>query len=232
MEEKSVGRAILQIYKEIDDLVDKKLHEDGVIPTCKKGCSHCCYEHVDVWYPELAPIIEALNEMPIEQQKRLGERGIAYLKAREGTDLLNVLETLEQAEEKGMAKEMTIEQENSWNSNKRTLAVRHRRLAWETNTPCPFLEDNACSIYEARPHHCRGMFSEVQDPKAETYRNGEAEVIRTDGVPFTKVLTKFAGPDPHRVMLPMGSFIGVLLKHAGKDVFDKLLTNEEEEECT
>jgi hypothetical protein len=30
----------------------------------------------------------------------------------------------------------------------------------DLNIPCPFLEDDVCSIYDARPMHCRGVHSE------------------------------------------------------------------------
>ena len=214
----AVAEVVLELYRQLDEMSAKELSENGITPTCKKGCSLCCYEHVDIFGVEAAPIVAAINKMPPEQRSRLVNRMDEYVSAREGTDALDVLSDAEEVE---ALKNATRKERRAADRKQFKRSIRHRKLAWRTNTPCPFLEDGACSIYEARPFSCRSMFSQVK-PVEAVYKSGKSPIVRFDGVRFASALlqmAKEAGKEPHSLTLPHGPMVGVLLSLVGPDAF-------------
>ncbi len=228
-----VGAIVMKVYEHLDQSLRLERAKNGIWLKCKEGCSHCCYENLEVMGIEIAPIIDAINEMTVEQQRRLGERGMKYLEARKGTPVLSrTIGSLEEAEKMGMKERMKRNDRRAWNKQTLKLAKQHRKIAWETATPCPFLEENKCSIYEARPYACRTMGS-VYEPDAERYRIGKAQVVRTDGMEFSYAMVQLAeraGKPRTDVTLPQGTLVGVMLKLLGDDFFEKLATQSGEDE--
>ena len=216
----AVAEVVLELYSQLAEIRARELAATDITPTCKKGCSLCCYEHVDIFGIEAAPIVAAVNKMPPEQRSRLASRVNEYVAAREGTDALDVLSDANEAEAL-YSKNITRKERRAADRKILKRSIRHRKLAWRTSTPCPFLEDGACSIYEARPFSCRAMFSQVK-PVEAVYKSGKSPIVRFDGVRFASALlqmAKEAGKEAHSLTLPHGPLVGVLLSLVGPDAF-------------
>jgi Fe-S-cluster containining protein len=221
----NLGDTVLSLYKTLE-----ARHKEAYVAaglenkiTCKKGCSLCCYEHVDVYAVEIAPIVEAIMEMSLEQQNRLAKRMKEYVEIRKGTDALEIMTSLEDAKAAGLTEAHPSQKElDQINEKYSERAIRHRRLAWEKGSPCPFLESGECSVYEARPYACRSM-SSVEEPVYEKYRAGNAPIVRFDGVDMAQALAWWAQQSNGKVTdltLPHGPLIGVLHHLVGDEIFN------------
>ena len=122
---------------------------------CGKGCSSCCYQLFNISLLEAAAISRYIKSLPAEAQRRLRDRAIAYQPARRELLATRAAETgLVQIEGK--------------------LPVAGLRLA------CPALEDDACSIYSARPLICRKFGMPIYSPKVPD-RLGACELNFDEG---------------------------------------------------
>ena len=106
---------------------------------CQKGCGACCTQSVTMTSLE-------------------GEMILAYVKAEGGEEWL--LARLAQAIQGKSKAAMTPNQFAE-------ACLKHREIDDDTSgswdfTPCVFLQDNNCSIYEVRPFGCRSFGSFVQ----------------------------------------------------------------------
>ncbi len=113
------------------------VEEAGMEITCKAGCGACCRQLVPLAIPEAHSISELVSSMPEERQKVIRER---FEKA------------YRELEESGWIKRF----------NKAFLEVvpleEREKVVLEyfaMGIPCPFLEDESCSIHPDRPMACR-----------------------------------------------------------------------------
>jgi Fe-S-cluster containining protein len=102
---------------------------------CQRGCSMCCSQMFSISPLEAAAIAETVAALPEPDRERLRSRARAYL---EGAARLGVV--LEPNGEPSVSPRVGL------------------RL------PCPALQDDACSIYAARPIICRKWGIPVFDP--------------------------------------------------------------------
>jgi Fe-S-cluster containining protein len=109
---------------------------------CRSGCSACCYDYALVSAAEFAPIMDAFDALPEEDRRFVREQNARWM--REHADQLSSAmvmegdaELLSQGERIEMVSEVT-------------------RRSWERKTPCSFLKDHKCLIYNDRPMACRG----------------------------------------------------------------------------
>jgi Fe-S-cluster containining protein len=126
--------ALEAIFSDNDDIRESLVNHESTkkdyVIACKKGCSWCCYQNVEVTIPEtiLAAIEVGISDDPRQQTVRDTAAAIAGL------------DNIERV---------------------------------QTGKPCPFLVDNACSIYQRRPIPCRNFLA----PDAEGCRTGLMSVI-------------------------------------------------------
>jgi Fe-S-cluster containining protein len=109
--------------------------ERGETITCKAGCGACCRQYVPVSDLEARGLMEVIRRMPEERQARVRAR-FAEAEAR--------------LRDAGMWDRM--------GRGGRIHPSEHFRLVVEyfrLGIPCPFLEDEACSIHPDRPLICR-----------------------------------------------------------------------------
>lgn len=113
----------------------------GKPPSCHKGCAACCRMLVPLSAPEAFALEEWLRSCSTDQQARIAAR-FAETKSRLLSQglwqrLLGLCNVPEQPNDDALE---TV--------NREYYALR---------LPCPFLEEETCTIYEARPAACREL---------------------------------------------------------------------------
>jgi Fe-S-cluster containining protein len=130
-----------RLGEEAQALEEARAAEEGNNRSCQKGCAACCRMLVPLAPPEAFTLKEFVRSMPSEQQERIATR-LAEAKSILLTHgLWNQL--VELGESSQMPDDDTLEPVN--------------QAYYALRIPCPFLEDNLCSIYDERPAACREL---------------------------------------------------------------------------
>lgn len=108
---------------------------DGKPVSCAKGCGACCRQVVPIAPAEARRVAELVEEMPEPRRSLVKGRFAEAWKRIEEAGLLPALE--------GRGPRAPGE------------AVEVGLAVFRLGIPCPFLEDESCSIYEERPIACR-----------------------------------------------------------------------------
>jgi Fe-S-cluster containining protein len=103
--------------------------------SCTKGCGACCRQLVPLARSEALRVAELLEELPEPRRSEVKGRFEAAVRRIEAEGLLPALEG-----RAGLAAADAV-----------NLGLTYFRLG----IPCPFLEDESCSIYADRPIACR-----------------------------------------------------------------------------
>jgi len=141
------------------DSVVRQIERQGKRISCKAGCGACCRQPVPVGEAEAAYLAELVEAMPAERQARVRDRfAQAIVRLREAGHL----ERFRQ-----MPRLVDLEA-------RRRLAIEFLRHG----IPCPFLEDESCSIHPHRPLSCREYL--VISPASQCAEPG----LRVDRVSF------------------------------------------------
>jgi Fe-S-cluster containining protein len=106
------------------------LAERGVVPTCSKGCAHCCRQEILVTRAEVEVIVEWI-------QASWSPAQIAALKERLAAWLVWYRGDFKRLVDGGQDRDV---------------------VAYEHGPLCVALEDGACTIYPVRPMTCRMHF--------------------------------------------------------------------------
>lgn len=115
--------------------------EVGKTPSCSKGCAACCRMLVPLSSPEALALGQWVRSLPSEQQARISKR-FAEAKAQ----LLS----------HGLWKKLSELGDTSTPPNDDEVEEVNRRY-YALRMPCPFLEDESCTIYDERPVACREL---------------------------------------------------------------------------
>jgi len=124
--------------------------------SCRKGCGACCRQVVPISQPEARHIAEVLEHLPEPRRSEVRARFAAARATLNESDLperMRLADTLD-------------------NDQRQQLALDYFRLG----IACPFLEDEACSIYEQRPLACREYL--VTTPAVNCSRPTAEPVVR------------------------------------------------------
>ncbi len=108
---------------------------EGRDVSCRAGCGACCRQLVPVSRVEARRLLALVESLPEPRRTRVRERFAAAARAIRAAGLADML------------LHPTVEQAHML----RDAGLRYFRLG----VPCPFLEDESCSIYEERPVICR-----------------------------------------------------------------------------
>jgi Fe-S-cluster containining protein len=139
---------LLPFFQSITDKVVeiciKEVEQQGKSISCKKGCGACCSQLVPVSRAEGYMLANLVNSMPAERQQVIRERFAHHLKILKDAGITSLMDQTQNAQD---AKQL------------REVGIRYFKL----NLPCPFLEDQACSIHANRPLSCR-EFLVTSDP--------------------------------------------------------------------
>ena len=130
-----------RLGEEAQALEETRSSEIGKLRSCQKGCAACCRMLVPLSPPEAFTLREFVRALPAEQQERIVAR-LAEAKSILLTHgLWNQLVAL--GESSQMPDDNSLEPVN--------------QAYYALRMPCPFLEDNLCSIYDERPAACREL---------------------------------------------------------------------------
>lgn len=131
--------ALLPVFRALAEniivLATQEQEREGFPITCKNGCGACCRQLVPISASEARRIRDYIEELPEERRAEIRRR---FGAARERLDEAGMLPRLASGE--GLPREVL-----------RSLGLDYFRLG----IPCPFLEDESCSIYAERPIACR-----------------------------------------------------------------------------
>lgn len=130
------GIAVSRVYDITDRIVQATRdawEEQGSKIACQDRCPHCCYQ------PVISSVFEAITAslyLGEDGQKKFFERYSAWRKSIDHESL-----------NRGI------------NLSNLSIDWREIQRYYDKGIACPFLEEDSCSIYEARPLSCRSMLS-------------------------------------------------------------------------
>jgi len=150
-----MANAFVDVGVEVVEAEGKKI-------SCKAGCGACCRQAVPIAETEIYQIAELVEAM---DEPRRGEIKRRFAMAVEHFQKLNWFERMRELVESSKTRtreEATKELEK--------VAMQY----FYEGIPCPFLENESCSIHDARPLSCREYL--VTSP-AENCSNPSADTI-------------------------------------------------------
>ena len=134
----------------------RRLEETGQKVSCSSGCGACCRGFVAITQAEARQLHDLISTFPQARRTTIDAR---FTQARRQLDDAGLLKLIEAAD--------------SWTSADYQAMVTHY---FELGIPCPFLEEESCSIYQVRPITCREFL--VTSPPRHCAELDSAEVRR------------------------------------------------------
>ncbi|HEX8712049.1 MAG TPA: YkgJ family cysteine cluster protein [Terracidiphilus sp.] len=104
--------------------------------SCREGCGACCRQPVPITPVEARAIAEWIEQQPMERQAALRER---------------FRQAAARLEQSGIAEGFRRSGSRENGASLHELGLRY----FELGIPCPFLEEERCTIHEIRPLRCR-----------------------------------------------------------------------------
>jgi Fe-S-cluster containining protein len=133
-------REFLPMLQNLTDWVmgslSRQAQAEGRQISCKAGCGACCRQAVPISEEEALSLIELLSAMPKERQTSVLARFEAALM---------------RLKEAGLLEKLCAVPEFSSREDRQSIGIEYFKL----NIPCPFLENESCSIHPDRPLSCR-----------------------------------------------------------------------------
>ena len=134
----------------------QEVEQLGAKISCCKGCGACCRQLVPISEVEARRIAELVESLPEPRQAQVRARFDEALRRLEDAGLLDKLHDPERWHREGYV----------------SFGMEYFRLG----IPCPFLEDESCSIHPDRPVTCREFLVTTpaihcQNPSAETVKS-------------------------------------------------------------
>jgi Fe-S-cluster containining protein len=176
---------ILQgLSSSISDLVAKSAAQLGKPLSCREGCGACCRHAVPITAVEARMISEWLDEQPEERRAVLLER---------------FRNAARQLEESGLAEELRQSSTAPSRTSTHGLGLKYFALG----IPCPFLENECCTIHPIRPLVCREYV--VVSPAEHCAHPASEEIINVKPpVLLSQILNKWdvnGEPQSHQLIL-------------------------------
>jgi Fe-S-cluster containining protein len=142
-------RDLLPVFQGLADVVvdvgEQQVVRTGQAISCRKGCGACCRQLVPVSPSEARALARVVAALPEPRQSEVRRR---FATALEQLRAAGVLEPL-------------LDRDREESTPLRPLGLAYFRQG----VPCPFLEDESCSIHRDRPLACREYL--VTSPAAE-----------------------------------------------------------------
>lgn len=139
-------------------IIDKAVADEaaeGRAVSCRKGCGACCRQVVPIAEVEARRIHELVEALPEPRRSKIRARFADAIRRLQASGILDKLLHLDRLSIEGGL----------------TLGLDY----FHQGIPCPFLEDESCSIHEERPLACREYL--VTSP-AEHCARPTAETVR------------------------------------------------------
>ncbi len=132
---------IRRLGEEAHTLEVARLVDEGKTPSCHKGCAACCRMLVPLSAPEAFALREWVRARPTDQQDRISAR---------------FAETKSQLLSHGIWQRLSELCNAPEQPNDDALEALNRDY-YALRMPCPFLDEEVCTIYEERPAACREL---------------------------------------------------------------------------
>lgn len=134
---------------------------------CSEGCCHCCSQFVGATLQECEGIVYWLYQRDAIRKRFVDEQYQSWRQSvREHESVLqSVLE--------GFSKVILKPLDESLQEALQNASEEYRHL----DIPCPFLNENACSIYPVRPRTCAGLVSLSNPEYCKTANATTPEVL-------------------------------------------------------
>ena len=166
------------------------VRQGGHTVSCHKGCAACCRMLVPISAPEAFALAQSLDRLaPPERERLLSKIDVAQQQlARDG--ILTQLSAL--AESPDPVSDEAIEPLN--------------RAYYALRMPCPFLDNEVCSIYDDRPAACRELAvtspaTDCQDMTNQTIRPVPVAVRMSTALSL--LWADLTGTTPRLIPLPL-----------------------------
>jgi len=173
----------LPIFQGLSDLFVArgvaKAEAEGRRVSCRAGCGACCRQLVPISEPEARGLARLVEEMPEPRRSQVRARFEAALAALAPTGLIERAMRLAEGEARRLGLEYFAQ-----------------------GVPCPFLEDEACSIHPDRPLACREYLVTSPARNCETPGGASIEKVRLAGDPSVALL-KAGRADTENGWLPL-----------------------------
>lgn len=130
-----------RLGEEAMQLEELQAREAGRSISCRMGCAACCRMMVPVSPPEAFALRDYLEQLPADRRDPIMSRLAQTTASLKEQGLLERLQEIADAS-------MPLSDEELDPVN---------RAYYDLRIPCPFLENEMCSIYEARPAACREL---------------------------------------------------------------------------
>jgi Fe-S-cluster containining protein len=156
--QKEIAEDILYAVSRMEQVFDEAMVEraktvgqssTGLVVQCRAGCSACCYDYAMVTATEFAPMLEAFKRLPAEDQQHVRDQNARWIEAHEGIMREHLL--VYDSKEQGDAWTRSTPKNESY-----VMVAETTKTSMKAKTPCSFLKDGKCMIYDARPLACRG----------------------------------------------------------------------------
>jgi len=161
-------RALLPIARTLTQATSRVALElatsQGSRVSCKAGCSACCRQLVVISLVEAQALADAVSAMPASRQQEIRRRFAEAIHRLESAGMLD-------ADEAKGDRPLLDQDSGAAPPSVPALARRYFQL----QIPCPFLEDESCSVYSERPLVCREYV--VTSPAENCARLYEAPVV-------------------------------------------------------
>jgi Fe-S-cluster containining protein len=156
------------------------LEETGKKISCKAGCGACCRQLVPISEVEARGIRDLVASMPEPRRSQVRQRFAAARQVLEKAGLLTRLEN----------------RENWTDEEFRRVGIDYFLLG----VPCPFLEEESCSIHPDRPVTCREYLVTSPPERCARPSEGMVEGVRLPLKVWTALARFDAVPDGSRFL--------------------------------
>jgi Fe-S-cluster containining protein len=133
--------AMRRLGEEAERLEERRASEAGRTISCRMGCAACCRMMVPVAPPEAFALKEYVDNLPADRRHHIARR---------------LTETTHHLEEHGLLDQLYAVAEGTEAQSDEEFEPLNRAY-YSLRMPCPFLEQEMCTIYEARPAACREL---------------------------------------------------------------------------
>lgn len=179
--------AIRQLTDQLVKIASESAEKDGNSISCGKGCASCCRMAIPVSAPEAHRLREVVEAMPEPRQARIRERFARAMDVFRDTGILDNM----------------FQQEN--NEGEEHDGSEHRHAYFAKNVPCPFLEEESCSIYSERPLSCRERIVTSPAGNCANLDGAGVERVPVLGRPAEALILAASDPEnnPRLAVLPL-----------------------------
>ncbi len=156
----------------IQSAVEETVEAGGSI-SCKASCGACCRQPVPISVHEGEVLEDLIAGMDAERKARIEARFEGAMQRMAEGGVLDAMRGIHSLDENG----------------RRELALRYFALG----IPCPFLEEESCSIYEHRPMRCREYLVTSPAENCATPTPETVKMVQLKGAPSQALYRLGAG---------------------------------------